>query len=87
MCALTSSRLDDFSDIVTYVSTVMITILFFGGGVRHLGGGTSTLQIPQIEPFREMSDLLSKLYQVLRKIPYHRASFVSKTLCICPLWA
>ena len=31
MCALTSSRLDDFSDIVTYVSTVMITILFLVG--------------------------------------------------------
>ena len=40
MCALTSSRLDDFSDIVTYVSTVMITILFFGGrGIRHFFGG------------------------------------------------
>ena len=31
MCALTSSRLDDFSDIVTYMRTVMTTI-FFGRG-------------------------------------------------------
>ena len=31
MFALTSSRLDDFSDTVTYMRAVMITI-FFGGG-------------------------------------------------------
>ena len=38
MCALTSSRLDDFSDTVT----VMITIIFFfrgrGRGSGHTGG-------------------------------------------------
>ena len=38
MCALTSSRLDDFSDIVTYMRTVMTTIF--------LGGEASTPQIP-----------------------------------------
>ena len=49
MCALTSSRLDDFSDIVTYVSTVMITILFLVAGRGKLGifeGEASTPQIP-----------------------------------------
>ena len=42
MCALISSRLDDFSDIVTYVITVMITILFLGGEgeVGHFFGGS-----------------------------------------------
>ena len=67
MCALTSSRLDDFSDIVTYVSTVMITILFLvgRGKLGILGGEASTPKIPYIEPCREVSDLLSKLYQVL----------------------
>ena len=38
MCALTSSRLDDFSDIVTYMRTVMTKIFF--------GGEASTPQIP-----------------------------------------
>ena len=70
----------------------MITILFFfwgggGGKLGILGEEASTPQIPEIEPFREVSDLLSRLYQVLWKIPYHQASFVSKTLRICPLWA
>ena len=33
LCALTTSRLDDFSDTVTLKNTIMITIfLFFGGG-------------------------------------------------------
>ena len=32
MCVLTSSRSDDFSDIVTYLHTVMIRIFFGGGG-------------------------------------------------------
>ena len=48
MCALTSSRLDDFSNIVTYVSTVMITILFLVGRGK-LGifwGEASTPKIP-----------------------------------------
>ena len=42
VCALISSRLDDFSDIVTYVITVMITILFLGGEgeVGHFLGGS-----------------------------------------------
>ena len=40
MCALTSSRLDDFSDIVTY-AYCNDKILFLGGGVevRYFGGG------------------------------------------------
>ena len=47
MCALTSSRLDDIFDIVTYVSIVMITILFWGGGkLGILGGEASTPRIP-----------------------------------------
>lgn len=42
MCALTSSHLDDFSDIVTY--SVLLTIFFWvgdggGGEAGHLGGG------------------------------------------------
>ena len=41
--ALTSSCLDDFSDIVTYILLVMITIFFLGEA--------STLQIPLIEPW------------------------------------
>ena len=43
-CALTSLRLDDFSDIVTYnyTVTVKITIIFSEGGE----GGTSNPQIP-----------------------------------------
>ena len=42
MCALTSSRLDDFSDIVTYDNNI-----FGGGGKRGLlEGGGSTPQIP-----------------------------------------
>ena len=48
MCALTSSRLDDFSDIVTY-AYCNDKILFLGGGgveVRYFGGGTFTPQIP-----------------------------------------
>ena len=52
MSVPTSSRLDNFSDIVTY--TVMITILFFWGGGggklgilgRGGGGEASTPQIP-----------------------------------------
>ena len=36
MCALTSSRRDDFPDVVTY--TVIITI-FFSGKLGILGGG------------------------------------------------
>ena len=47
MCALTSSRLDDFSDIVTYVYCNDNNT--FGGGVevRYFGGGgTFTPQIP-----------------------------------------
>ena len=47
MCALNSSRLDDFSDIVTY--TVMIAI-FFEGKLEILGGKASTPQIPKTEP-------------------------------------
>ena len=41
MCALTSSFLDDFSSIVTY-------ILYLGWklGIFFLGGGASTPQIP-----------------------------------------
>ena len=56
--ALTSSRLDDFSDIVAFMGPVMITIfggswaVFFfvlgGGGVG--GWGASNSQIPKIEP-------------------------------------
>ena len=46
MCALTSSRLDDFSDTVT----VMITIIFFflgaGGGGLGIRGEDSSPQIP-----------------------------------------
>ena len=39
MCALTSSRLDDFSDIVTYA--YCNDKILFGGGVevRYFGGG------------------------------------------------
>ena len=54
MSALTSSRLDDISDIVTY--TVMITVhiyiyifFFWGGGGNwafFLGGEASSPQIP-----------------------------------------
>ena len=47
MCALTSSRLDDFSDIVTYA--YCNDKYFFGGGgwkLGILGGGTFTPQIP-----------------------------------------
>ena len=48
-CALTSSRLDDFSDIVTK-NTVMITIFFLGGEAGRFGGGSfypsSTLDRP-----------------------------------------
>ena len=47
LSALTSSRLDDFCDIVTYA--VMITIYFFWGGGGKLGifwGEASTPQIP-----------------------------------------
>ena len=48
MCALTSSRPDDFSDIVTYVCTVMITLLFLVGREKLgiFGGEASTPQIP-----------------------------------------
>ena len=46
MCALTSSRLGDFSDTVT----VMITIIFFflgaGGGGLGIRGEDSSPQIP-----------------------------------------
>ena len=46
VCALTSSRLDDIFDIVTYVSIVMITILFWGGGkLGILGGGGKLLPL------------------------------------------
>ena len=46
-CALTSSHLDDFFDIVTYNYTVMITIFWGGGGeAGHFGGEASTPQIP-----------------------------------------
>ena len=40
MSELTSSRLDDFSDIVKYLLTVMITIFFGGEEAGHflLGG-------------------------------------------------
>ena len=37
MCALTSTHLNDFSEIVTYILYVMITVFFFGGG-GGLGG-------------------------------------------------
>ena len=78
MCALTSSRLDDFSDIVTYVYCNDNNTFLGGGGWKLgiFGEGTFTPQIPWIEPCREMSDLLSKLYQVLWKISYRWALFV-----------
>ena len=46
MCALTSSRLDDFSDIVTLIYAVVITI-FLGWklGLFWGGGGASSPQI------------------------------------------
>ena len=47
MCALTSSRLDDFSDIVTYVYCNDNNTFWGGVEVRYfLGGGTFTPQIP-----------------------------------------
>ena len=41
MCALTSSHLDDFSDIVTYVYCNDNNTFWGGGGVevRYFGGG------------------------------------------------
>ena len=47
MCALTSSHLDDFSDIVTYVYC-NDNNTFLGGGWKLgiWGGGTFTPQIP-----------------------------------------
>ena len=53
MCALTSSRLDDFSDIVTYMRTVMITIFFFGGGGSFYPANTldrTPHKIKKVEP-------------------------------------
>ena len=48
MCALTSSRLDDFSDTVSYILTIFwreSLVFFFGGG----GGEASTPQIPALD--------------------------------------
>ena len=39
MCALTSSHLDDFSDIVTYVYCNDNNTFWGGVEVRYLGGG------------------------------------------------
>ena len=39
MCALTSSRLDDFSDIVTYVYCNDNNTFLGGVEVRYFGGG------------------------------------------------
>ena len=47
MCALTSSRLDDFSDIVTYMRTVMTTIFLGGEGG---GGKLLPLKYPRFDP-------------------------------------
>ena len=46
MCALTSSRLDDFSDTVTYILTIFWgeSLVFFLGG-----GEASTPQIPALD--------------------------------------
>ena len=53
VCALTSSRRDDFSDVVIYI--VIITIFFSGNlGIWGGGGGAreaSTPQIPYTEPW------------------------------------
>ena len=49
MCALTSSRLDDFSDIVN-LYTVRITMFFLGKLGIFFEGEASTPQIPYIEP-------------------------------------
>ena len=43
MCALTSSRLDDFSDIVTYMRTVMTTIFLGGEGESFYPSNTLDL--------------------------------------------
>ena len=43
---LTSSRLDDFSDLVTYIYTVMITRFFWEEG-ENFEGEASTPQIPE----------------------------------------
>ena len=50
VCALTSSRRDDFSDVVIYI--VIITI-FFSGNLGIWGGAreASTPQIPYTEPW------------------------------------
>ena len=60
MCAPTSSRLDDFSDVVTYVSTVMITILFFWGGEDFYPSNTldRTLQGGVRPPFQTLASVV-----------------------------
>ena len=60
MCAPTSSRLDDFSDVVTYVSTVMITILFLGGGEDFYPSNTldRTLQGGVRPPFQTLASVV-----------------------------
>ena len=46
MCILTSSRLDDFSDIDGYLYTVVITFWPFSWRGAGGGGGASPSQIP-----------------------------------------
>ena len=48
-CAMTSSHLDDFSDIVTYCNDN--NIFFGGGGGLGILWEASTPQIPWIEPW------------------------------------